>query len=297
MIHINFRFKKYIIKYIKKYILSLIIFCLIIISILIERKFCHNYKIVAISYANEKFLKQLKINKLTAINIGKVDEYYSYNFDDIDLIFKKQNEDILSRKRGNGYWLWKPYFILKTFKERLNIGDYLIYTDSGIFYLDKAKKLINFMISINEDMWSFKLKVLEKSFSKRDAFILLNAESPIYTDTFQYMAGIQIYKKSKFTENFIEKLLKYSTDKRIITDDPNSQGLPNYNEFIDNRHDQTVLSILTKKVRFSNLIKNKTKPSDINNIQYNLMPKIFCIYRSLYFKSYYELRNKCNEIV
>ena len=165
MIHINFRFKKYIIKYIKKYILSLIIFCLIIISILIERKFCHNYKIVAISYANEKFLKQLKINKLTAINIGKVDEYYSYNFDDIDLIFKKQNEDILSRKRGNGYWLWKPYFILKTFKERLNIGDYLIYTDSGIFYLDKAKKLINFMISINEDMWSFKLKVLEKSFS------------------------------------------------------------------------------------------------------------------------------------
>ena len=88
MIHINFRFKKYIIKYIKKYIkkyiLSLIIFCLIIISILIERKFCHNYKIVAISYANEKFLKQLKINKLTAINIGKVDEYYSYNFDDID---------------------------------------------------------------------------------------------------------------------------------------------------------------------------------------------------------------------
>ena len=170
---------------------SIIIILLYFIYFYIEKKY--HYKLVAISYANNKFIKQLKINQLTAINVGKVDEYYSYKFDDIDLNFLKSHKDILSRPRGNGYWLWKPYFILKTFKEKLNKGDYLIYTDAGIFYLDKVEKIIKYMISINEDIWLNRLTYKEKKYSKRDAFILLDADSLIYTDTFQYMAGIQIF--------------------------------------------------------------------------------------------------------
>jgi len=274
-------------------ILSLINLYIILCSIWIEKKHSHKYKIVAISYANNKYLKQLKINKFTAIHVGKVDEYYSYGPDDIDVNFKKMNKDILLRPRGNGYWLWKPYFIYKTLKDKLNKGDYLIYTDSGIFYFDKVEKIIKFMIKTNEDIWAVRTRYLEKKYSKRDAFILLDADFPIYTDTFQYMAGIQIYKKSKLSENFLEKLLHYSTDKRIVTDDPNTQGLPNYEGFIDNRHDQTVLSILTKKFRFSNLNKNTTKASDLNKINVNLMPNIFYIYRRLKFNSYYDLRKKC----
>ncbi len=280
-----------------KIILFFLNFYIMLLSIFIEKQYYHDYKIVAISYADKKYIKQLKINELTAINIGKVDEYYKYNFDDIDLNFKKKNEDILSRTRGNGYWLWKPYFILKTFKEKLNKGDYLIYTDAGIYYLDKVEKIIKFMIYLNEDIWVNRLVNLEKAYSKRDAFILLNADSPNYTDTLQYMAGIQIYKKSKFTEIFLEKLLYYSTDKRIITDDLNTQGLPNYDGFIENRHDQTVLSILLKKIGFSNL-NNKTNTYDLDKLKSNFIPNTFCVYRRMPFKSYYELRNKlCVEII
>ena len=274
-------------------IFSLFSIYLILHSISIEKKHSHKYKVVAISYADYKYFKCLKINKFTAKNVGKVDLYYDYKPEDIDIDFKKKNKDILSRKRGNGYWLWKPYFILKTLKEKLNKGDYLIYTDSGILYLDKVEKIIKFMIYKKEDIWTIRTIYIEKKYTKRDAFILLDADFPIYTDTFQYMAGIQIYKKSNFSENFLERLLYYSTDKRIITDDPNTLGLPNYNGFIDNRHDQTVLSILTKKLRFSHLDKNKTKASDLNKININLMPNIFCIYRRTKFRSYYELRRKC----
>ena len=53
-------------------------------------------------------------------------------------------------------------------------------------------------------------------------------------------------------EKFLQDLLYYSQDKRIITDDPNTLGLSNYPEFIENRHDQTILSILTKKYGFAN---------------------------------------------
>ena len=96
---------------------------------------------------------------------------------------------------------------------------------------------------------------------------------------------------------FLEKLLNYSTDKRIITDDPNTQGLPNYPGFKSNRHDQTVLSILYKKFKFANLDKNKTKADELNKMKPNFIPKIFCIYRRLPFKSYDDLRRKCKEIV
>lgn len=68
-------------------IFSLINFFILLYSIFIDKKNSHKYKIVAISYANHKFLKQVKINKFTALNVGKVDEYYNYKPDDIDIIF------------------------------------------------------------------------------------------------------------------------------------------------------------------------------------------------------------------
>ena len=77
---------------------------------------------------------------------------------------------------------------------------------------------------------------------------------------------------------FLQKLIKYSTDKRIITDDPNTLGLPNYPGFRDNRHDQTVLSILFKKYKFSNLDKNKTKPGELNKMKSNIKFLILIIY-------------------
>jgi hypothetical protein len=283
---INFKLNKFILLFINFYIL--------VISILIENNHHHKYKIVAISFASDNFVKQLKINRLTAIKIGKADEYFYYKPDDIDLDFKKKNEDILSRKRGYGYYLWKPYIILKALREKLNVGDFLVYTDAGIFYLDKVEKLIQFMISNNEDIWAERTIFLEKQFSKRDAFILLDADSPIYTNTLQYISGMQIYKKSNISEIFLEKLLNYSQDKRIITDDPNTLGFPNYDGFIENRHDQTVLSLLIKKFRLSNSNKNKTKVYDLNKTEYN-SPDIFCVFRRDKFNSYYELRNKCVE--
>ena len=222
-----------------------------------------------------------------------MDKYYSYGPDDIDPIFKEKNKDILSRKRGNGYWLWKPYFILKTFKEKLIEGDYLIYTDAGILYIDTTYKIINFLKEQNAEMWAIQLNdCVEKKYTKRDAFILLGADSPFYTDTNMYMAGIQVYRKSKFTEKFLEELLYYSQDKRIITDEPNILGKQNYEEFIDNRHDQSVFSLLIKKYGQANSGMTNMNISSIK-MKNITMPYIFCIYRTEFFKDYNEIKEKC----
>ena len=249
-------------------------------------------KIIAISYANRNYERQLKINKKSALEIGKVNEYYSYGPNDIDPKFRDKNKDILIRKRGNGYWLWKPYFILKTLKEKLNEGDYLIYTDSGILYMNSTWIIIDFLENKNAEMWAIQTRYIEKSYTKRDAFILLGADMPFYTETPQYMAGIQIYKKSKFTEKFLEEVLYYSQDKRIITDDDNTLGFINYKGFKENRHDQTVLSIMIKKYGQASSGKTNLNFKQINK-QKIFMPYIFCIYRRLFFKNYDDIKQKC----
>ena len=251
-------------------------------------------KIIAISYGNELFQKQLEVNRKSALEIGKVDEYYSYGPNNIDQEFKNKNIDILSEKRGNGYWLWKPYFILKTFKEKMKEGDYLIYTDAGILYLNSTRNIINFMEKENTEIWAFQLSHLEKYWTKRDVFILLCLDSSLYSDTPQYTAAIQIYRKSKFTEKFLEDLLYYSQDKRIITDMPNTQKYNNYDGFKENRHDQSVFSLLIKKYGLLNTPKTNRNITDNKKIKReNIIT--FCIYRRQLFKDYNDIMNKCKE--
>ena len=162
-----------------------------------------NPKIVAISYSNERYQKQLKFNKKSALEIGKVDEFYDYGPEDIEAEFMEKNKDILSRKRGNGYWLWKPYFILKTLKEKLNYGDFLFYSDACLLFKDKIKILTEFLKKNNADMWVVRLNITERKYAKRDAFILMGADNPFYTDTRTYSAAVQIYKKTKIVEKFL----------------------------------------------------------------------------------------------
>ena len=141
-------------------------------------------------------------------------------------------------------------------------------------------------------MWMFKLAYREKRYTKRDAFILLGADMPFYTDTNQYMGGIQIYKKSKYTEKFLEELLYYCQDKRIITDEPNTLGHKNYKEFIEHRHDQSILSILIKKYGQANSGMTNKAIYRIKK-QKKYMPFIFCIYRRKKFLDYNDILNKC----
>ena len=141
-------------------------------------------------------------------------------------------------------------------------------------------------------MWMARIPFIEKQYTKRDAFILMGADSPFYTDTRQYCANIQIYKKSKYTQKFIEELLYYSQDKRIISDDNNTLGFQNYKEFIDNRHDQTVLSLLIKKYGEVNSGKTNMNIEKVKN-QRILIPLTFCTYRRTQFNNYDDLRDKC----
>lgn len=201
--------------------------------------------IYAITYSNELYENPKKWNLRSALENG-VDAVRSYAPEDIDDEFYSKNKKILNCERGNGYWLWKPYFIRKTLQE-INYGDYLVYADAGSVYVNNINILLGKMEANNDEIMVFDQPYFEREWTKRDAFILMDCDKEEYCNSHQIMATFLALKKSDKTVRFIEEWLAYCEDERIITDNANVMGKENYQGFVENRYDQSVLSLMAKK--------------------------------------------------
>lgn len=199
-----------------------------------------------INYSNNVFRKSQKLNSKTGKEVALFDEVISYSPKDIEQDFFEKNKKILSQKKGNGYWLWKPYFIKRSL-ERLNYDDFLFYCDAGSYFINPITPLINISLETGQDIITFELSQIERVYTKRDAFILMECENSKYTETKQRLASYNLWKKSKLSMDFINEWLRYAQDERIITDIENQCGFPNYPEFKEHRWDQSIFSLLTKK--------------------------------------------------
>ena len=210
---------------------------------ILKNKNHSNQNIFLINYSNKHYRKSQKINSITALKYGGFSKVISYNPKDIDKAFYLSNKNILTQKRGNGYWLWKPYFIKKTL-EQIEWNDYFFYCDSGCYFIDSIQHLIN---NIDQEIIPFELQLIEKKWTKRDAFILMNCDKSDYYDSKQRLGGYSLWKKTPFTMKFVNEWLELSKDESLITDIENTMGKENYEGFIEHRHDQSIFSLLTKK--------------------------------------------------
>lgn len=77
----------------------------------------------------------------------------------------------------------------------------------------------------------------------------MDCDTTEYSETDQRLSGFIVLKKTSLSIKFFEEFLNFSLDKRIITNNENVLGHKNYDGFIENRHDQTVFSLLTKKYK------------------------------------------------
>lgn len=205
---------------------------------------------VEVCYADEVYQSSIKYNVRNAYKKGKFDKVYAYNRESLDKEFVRENERFFKFSRGGGYWIWKSYIIQKTLKE-LNDGDYLFYCDAGAFFIKPVDILIKLMEDNHEDMMFFAVSgCLEKEWTKRDVFITLGCDSKEYAESIQIMSTCVLIKKNNNTVNFIDEYVKYSQEGMIITDEENVLGVPNYDGFKANRHDQSILSLLAKKHKY-----------------------------------------------
>lgn len=201
--------------------------------------------IYTVCYANDMYTAAQKFNVKTAYKQG-ADIVYAFSPADISKKFYAKNKSILNAHRGNGYWLWKPYFI-KRVMEEMKEEDCLVYTDAGMFYLNNLKRYEKEMKDKGHWLVCQETGYLERKYTKRDVFVYMGLDSVEYTDTIQRAGGAIVLIKCGKSMRLVDEWLSYACDPRMITDIPNTCGEDNYNDFIDHRHDQSIFSLLTKK--------------------------------------------------
>ena len=201
-----------------------------------------NIKILTFGKGN--FIAPQQKLKTHLENIGVLNQKHLTD-NDLSNEFLTTYEDILQLKKGYGYCLWKPYIILKEL-ESLKQDEILLYIDStdlpeqGFFndVITNFKSRDYFLVNrgYNHGQWT-----------KRDTFVLMECDDINYYDRAQLEAGVIGLKPTDFNKKLIKEWFEFSTNRNILTETPNICGLPNINNFIEHRYDQSILTNLSIK--------------------------------------------------
>lgn len=207
-------------------------------------------KNIFLTYATEAFIANAKALAESARKVGFDDALTLGPEDLLKTDFYRANEVVLTEERGAGYWLWKPFVILMTL-QRLEPGDLLFYSDAGRANYYRFSRWPGGLIDkVRSSTQGFLLGATTPhlgpicQWTKRDCLVLMNADEESLFDAEQIQATWSLWTPTETAKAFARRWLDFCCDPRCLTDAPNECGLPNYPEFRDHRHDQSILSIL-----------------------------------------------------
>lgn len=214
------------------------------------------FHFITFATPNGPYKKDAMVLCSSATAIAKFETALIGNMSLLDPLFKMQNTHILKHKIGAGYWLWKPYIIMKRLGE-LQDGDILCYCDSSYRFLSDincvaSEWLKNCDIGAcqnkpNDHEW---MEHTDRKYTKNDVFELMGVqpgnERELIKSTPQAWAGFVLLRKSETSVAFVMEWMYYAQNAQIITD---SRSIMSNEDplFIANRHDQSIYSILLKK--------------------------------------------------
>jgi len=201
-----------------------------------------------VSYA-EQCCRYSRIMLRKSLQISKLDSCTIYNKEDLDQDFIRRNDHILSQKRGVGYWIWKPYVILKKILDpSVRYGDFVFWVDVAMYFTDNGTQVVEAAIKQKKHMMLFStMKFFNYIWIKRDAWVYLDMDNEKFYRTIQIDGSKSLWRKTDNTILFLKEWLYWVQNSSVVTDAPNVNGLPNIPGFVENRHDQAVLALLQLK--------------------------------------------------
>jgi hypothetical protein len=265
-------------------------------------------KKIVCTFANYPLSNGFERYRKEAENMEIFDEIYTYNENDLNRNFrKKYGRFLYPYSRGYGYWGWKPIIIKETF-DKMQLGDILLYTDLGCFFnIEGKKRLSAYFEIVNQSetgILGFRPQIVSKDnrieskfyeyeYTKGDIFDYFNVrEDKNYTDTIQFEATVIFIKKNAVTESFINEWTEVINNHfDLITDKPSKSS--NLRGFRDNRHDQSIYSILAKKYKIDEVSRNELCPNEFDNYDWTIM-KDYPIWakREVFYPSMWHYNNR-----
>lgn len=214
-----------------------------------------------VTYGNNKYENAKRRIVKEAKDFYNFKSIKAYGPENLDSEFREKFKHILKLQRGGGYWIWKPHIIMKKLLE-IKEGEYIVYLDSGCTInkdgFGRFKEYIEMLDKSETPIISFQLTgFIEKWYTNDKIFEYFNIdnESDI-CNTGQLIGGIQIIKKCNFTIKLFDTIMKtLEKDPSLFTDKYNN--LTKRNDFRNNRHDQSIMSVI-RKIYGSIILEDET---------------------------------------
>jgi len=213
-----------------------------------------HHKVHVITYGNERFSNSKKRIAKEALSTGWFDKVIALGPSDLPENFRQEYADILTQRRIGGYGVWR-HIIIRSELEKLNPGDFLIYLDAGCTINSKGKarflEYLDMLENSPHDIISFALSHPEHVYTTHRIFRAFNVSSSdadVY-DSPHYLDGILVMQKGAHLKRFVD-LVDYAlrTDRWLFSDKYNDESKKEEPRFRDNRHEQSIMSVVRKKI-------------------------------------------------
>lgn len=190
----------------------------------------------------------------SAAKYGIFDEVLRFCEEDLEQdheFWPRHQAFIKANPRGGGYWLWKSYLTQKILHS-LNENDILIYMDAGCYLWSapQARRRLDEYLQIVRThpagFYGFGTEYANYNWTKGDIFNYFHATSPEEQQKPQIMSGATIWRKCETTMKMAQSWYNIMADNYNLIDDSPSKT-PNHPEFKENRHDQSILTMLVHK--------------------------------------------------
>jgi len=172
-----------------------------------------------VSYADghEVFFQNQNALAQSALNRG-IDFIFNYRRSHIDKAFYQKHKAILDQKSGAGFWLWKPYFILKAL-ENTSEGSIIVYADSGAIFTGSLAPILKYLHDYDAVFYRYTeeiYSILNKTIDPQVAAELHVSMHPDFSKMRELWAGLMIFRNCKVTRDFVKTWLDLCLNPNYI---------------------------------------------------------------------------------
>lgn len=174
--------------------------------------------------------------------------------------------DYLSESvRGYGYWSWKPTIILETLAQ-MKENEVLLYVDSGcrlnLGGKSRFEEYLDLLDEHESGILMTQLDCPEYLWTKGDVYDFFGVrDSPAITHTGQLQAGIILVRNCVSARQILSIWKEVIASQWSLIDDSPSKS-PNFPGFVENRHDQSLISIIGKQNNVPTISFLETQPAE-----------------------------------
>lgn len=194
-----------------------------------------------VTYSDERFGSTGTEQQSFVHRVHKNLTPHSYNREWLESTdFYLENKEVLDHDETGGLWAWKPYVILDAIKKTQE-GDFIIYCDRKDMF---SPGLFNYIVkNLEKDECCMLLlgNSINKHYTKRDTFILMDCDEEDYWNSRQLEAGFSVWKSCDQSIKILNEYLKYCLDYRIVSGDTSNLG-EDFDGFVEHRYDQSILT-------------------------------------------------------